>query len=102
MVHRTLFAILCCSKRKIAGWREIALFHRSLDLISLDFVFWGYIKISVYGVVGKVDSAETLKHRITVATKPQQQKCSNVFAVPISDALQEVHIEIEIEMYLFG
>jgi hypothetical protein len=68
MTHRTLLATLCCSKRKIAGWGETALFHGSPDFMSLDSVFWGYIKIAVYDVVGQVDSSGTLKHRITVAT----------------------------------
>lgn len=65
----TLLATLCCSKRKIAGWGETALFHRSPDLTSVDSIFCGYIKIAVYGVVGKVDSSGTLQHRITVATE---------------------------------
>jgi hypothetical protein len=69
MVHRTLLATLCCSKRKIAGWGETALFHRPLDLMSLDSVFLGYIKIAVYDVVGQVDSSGTFKHRIAVATE---------------------------------
>jgi hypothetical protein len=63
-----------------------------LDLMSLDSVFLGYIKIAVYGIVGQVDGPGTFKHRITVATKTVTTKVLYVFAVSISDSLQEVHV----------
>jgi hypothetical protein len=62
--------------------RNLSLFHRSTELMSLHFLFGGFVKCGVYKTAGHVDSVKTLK--LEAAAAPEMFERA---LIPISATL---------------